>query len=57
MVHPALDRLAFLLEPDLKESRGGQRDLRLLRSLGRVVPVLVGVLDDPTLSRAVSTAV
>ena len=45
--HQRFGDLAFLLEPDLKEARGGQRDLHLLRSLGRVVPVLAGVLDDP----------
>ena len=55
--HDRFGDLAFLLEPDLKESRGGQRDLRLLRSLGRVVPVLAGVLDDPALSRSADTIV
>jgi [protein-PII] uridylyltransferase len=55
--HERFGDLAFLLEPDLKESRGGQRDLRLLRSLGRVVPVLAGVLDDPSLSRSADTIV
>jgi [protein-PII] uridylyltransferase len=55
--HVRFGDLAFLLEPDLKESRGGQRDLRLLRSLGRVVPVLAGVLDDPALSRSAGTIV
>ena len=53
--HHRFDDLAFLLEPDLKEARGGQRDLHLLRSLGRVVPILVGVLDDPRLSVAGET--
>ena len=48
--HHRFGDLAFLLEPDLKEARGGQRDLHLLRSLGRVVPVLAGVLDDPALA-------
>ena len=55
--HARFGDLAFLLEPDLKESRGGQRDLRLLRSLGRVVPVLAGVLDDPALSQSADTIV
>ena len=50
--HQRFGDLAFLLEPDLKEARGGQRDLHLLRSLGRVVPVLAGVLDDPALAEA-----
>ena len=55
--HVRFGDLAFLLEPDLKESRGGQRDLRLLRSLARVAPVLAGVLDDPALSRSADTIV
>jgi len=50
--HHRFGDLAFLLEPDLKEARGGQRDLHLLRSLGRVVPVLSGLLDDPDLAHA-----
>ena len=55
--HDRFGDLAFLLEPDLKEARGGQRDLHLLRSLGRVVPVLAGVLDDPALGRSADTIV
>jgi [protein-PII] uridylyltransferase len=47
--HARFGDLAFLLEPDLKEARGGQRDLHLLRSLGGVVPILATVLDDPEL--------
>ncbi len=50
--HQRFGDLAFLLEPDLKEARGGQRDLHLLWSLGRVVPVLAGVLGDPALAEA-----
>jgi [protein-PII] uridylyltransferase len=50
--HRRFGDLAFLLEPDLKEARGGQRDLHLLWSLGRVIPVLGTVLDDPALIRA-----
>jgi [protein-PII] uridylyltransferase len=53
--HHRFGDLAFLLEPDLKDARGGQRDLHLLRSLGRVVPVLSGVLDDPKLAGAAAT--
>jgi [protein-PII] uridylyltransferase len=53
--HHRFGDLAFLLEPDLKEARGGQRDLHLLRSLGRVVPILSGVLDDPKLAGAGAT--
>jgi [protein-PII] uridylyltransferase len=44
--------LAFLLEPDLKEARGGLRDLNLMRSLGRVVPILGGILQQPELDVA-----
>jgi [protein-PII] uridylyltransferase len=47
--HHRFGDLAFLLEPDLKEARGGQRDLHLLWSLAGVVPVLAGVLGDPAL--------
>jgi [protein-PII] uridylyltransferase len=50
--HARFGDLAFLLEPDLKEARGGTRDLHLLSSLGRVVPFLAGVLEDPALSSA-----
>ncbi len=53
--HHRFGDLAFLLEPDLKEARGGQRDLHLLRSLGRVVPILTGVLDDRELAGATET--
>jgi [protein-PII] uridylyltransferase len=53
--HARFGDLAFLLEPDLKEARGGLRDLALLRSLGRVVPVLVGVVEDPRLEVAFET--
>ncbi|HEX6393717.1 MAG TPA: [protein-PII] uridylyltransferase [Acidimicrobiales bacterium] len=50
--HDRFGDLAFLLEPDLKEARGGTRDLHLLSSLGRVVPFLVGLLDDPGVAPA-----
>jgi [protein-PII] uridylyltransferase len=43
--HARFGDLAFLLEPDLKEARGGTRDLHLFSSLGRVVPFLAGLLD------------
>jgi [protein-PII] uridylyltransferase len=50
--HEAAGDLAFLLEPDLKEARGGLRDLYQLLALARVVPVLAdlvaeGRLDPP----------
>jgi [protein-PII] uridylyltransferase len=41
--HARFGDLAFLLEPNLKESRGGLRDLALLNSLARVVPVLADI--------------
>ncbi len=44
--------VAFLLEPDLKEGRGGIRDLRLLDAAAAVSPVLAGVLADPALRDA-----
>ena len=50
--HDRFGDLAFLLEPDLKEARGGSRDLHLLRSLSKVAPVLAGALEDPDLSGA-----
>jgi [protein-PII] uridylyltransferase len=50
--HEAAGDLAFLLEPDLKESRGGIRDLTQLTGLAHVTPVLAdlvaeGRLDEP----------
>jgi [protein-PII] uridylyltransferase len=53
--HARFDDLAFLLEPDLKEAHGGLRDLHLLRSLGRVVPIFGGLFGDPGLDRAGET--
>lgn len=47
--HEQFGDLAFLLEPDLKEARGGLRDLHLLESLRHVVPWLAVVLEDPDL--------
>ncbi|MBO0692317.1 MAG: hypothetical protein J2P58_05425, partial [Acidimicrobiaceae bacterium] len=53
--HHEYGDLAFLLEPDLKEARGGLRDLRLLRSVGTVCPVLAEVAADPRLQNAAET--
>ncbi len=50
--HARFGDLAFLLEPDLKEARGGTRDLHLLSSLERVVPFLAGLLEDPSVAGA-----
>ena len=45
--------VAFLLEPDLKEGRGGIRDLRLLDATAAVSPVLAELAADPALREAV----
>ncbi|HEX7167110.1 MAG TPA: [protein-PII] uridylyltransferase [Acidimicrobiales bacterium] len=48
--HAAFGEVAFLLEPEIKEGRGGLRDIALLRSLAEVTTVLgdlVGALDEP----------
>jgi [protein-PII] uridylyltransferase len=50
--HARFGDLAFLLEPDLKEARGGLRDMTQLLILARVVPVLAGILDDAELAAA-----
>jgi [protein-PII] uridylyltransferase len=50
--HARFGDLAFLLEPDLKEARGGLRDLQLLRSLAVVVPFLEELLGETALRRA-----
>ena len=50
--HERFGDLAFLLEPDLKEARGGLRDLQLLRSLCKVAPVLSDSLADRQLAWA-----
>ncbi len=48
--HEAYGDLAFLLEPDLKEARGGIRDVRLLQALAGVSPVLAAVVGSPGLA-------
>ena len=50
--HARFGDLAFLLEPDLKEARGGLRDIAQLRILGQVSPVLSGTLEDTELAAA-----
>lgn len=50
--HQRFGDLAFLLEPDLKEARGGLRDLELLRSLVPSASVLAPTLVDRTLKWA-----
>jgi [protein-PII] uridylyltransferase len=44
--------VAFLLEPDLKESRGGERDLQLLSLISAVTPVAATVMADERLKAA-----
>jgi [protein-PII] uridylyltransferase len=44
--------VAFLLEPDLKESRGGLRDLQVLALMATVTPVLAAVAADERLAAA-----
>jgi [protein-PII] uridylyltransferase len=53
--HEEYGDLAFLLEPDLKEARGGLRDLRLLHSVAAISPVLAEVVADPRLTGAAET--
>jgi [protein-PII] uridylyltransferase len=53
--HREAGDLAFLLEPDLKEARGGLRDLALLAGLRRVVPELTDLVADATLDAAGDT--
>ncbi len=50
--HQSHGDVAFLLEPDLKEGRGGIRDLRLLDAAAVVSPVLADVANDPSLRQA-----
>ncbi|MDA8046236.1 MAG: [protein-PII] uridylyltransferase [Actinomycetota bacterium] len=43
--HDRFGDLASLLEPDLKEARGGLRDIQQLRTLAQIAPVLDGLTD------------
>ena len=42
--HDRAGDLAFLLEPDIKDARGGLRDIHLLRALAQVTPVLADLV-------------
>lgn len=44
--------VAFLLEPELQEGRGGLRDLQVLALMAAVTPVLAAVAADERLARA-----
>jgi [protein-PII] uridylyltransferase len=47
--------VAFLLEPDLKESHGGLRDVSVLRAISAYAPLLTDYADLASLDRATST--
>jgi [protein-PII] uridylyltransferase len=47
--------LAFLLEPDLKLSRGGLRDVESLLAIVLAAPVAAPLLEDPLLEAAIDT--
>ena len=46
--------VAFLLEPDLKESHGGLRDVNVLRAISAYAPLLAEYADVASLERAAS---
>ncbi|HTX01354.1 MAG TPA: [protein-PII] uridylyltransferase [Acidimicrobiales bacterium] len=50
--HDSYGELAFLLEPDLKQSAGGLRDLAMLRVLGAALPGTAGLVASPALVEA-----
>jgi [protein-PII] uridylyltransferase len=50
--HARFGDLAFLLEPDIKEARGGTRDVDLIRSLAKVAPVLSDLSDRRSLEQS-----
>jgi len=55
--HRAEGDVAFLLEPNLKESHGGLRDVSVLRSLPSCAPLLEGLVDLEAINAAASTLV
>lgn len=50
--HQAFGELPFLLEPDLKESAGGLRDIEAMRLAARALPALADVLAPDSLASA-----
>jgi [protein-PII] uridylyltransferase len=50
--HRSFGELAFLLEPDLKQSAGGLRDLAALRALAATLPFLAPVAQAPAVVEA-----
>jgi [protein-PII] uridylyltransferase len=55
--HASYGDVAFLLEPDLKESHGGLRDVSALAALMRAVPVLADYVDTAAISHAHSVLI
>ncbi|HEX3459888.1 MAG TPA: [protein-PII] uridylyltransferase [Acidimicrobiales bacterium] len=55
--HEAYGDVGFLLEPDLKESHGGLRDISALDALMRAVPVLADYVDTATIGHAHSVLI
>jgi [protein-PII] uridylyltransferase len=53
--HERFGDVAFLLEPDLKEARGGTRDLHLLRSVARVAPIIEDAISTRAVARGGET--
>ena len=52
--HTHAGDVAFLLEPDLKESHGGLRDVNVLRAISAYAPLLADYADLTSLGRATS---
>jgi [protein-PII] uridylyltransferase len=52
--HRAAGDVAFLLEPDLKESHGGLRDVSVLRAISAYAPLLADYADLASLEEATS---
>jgi [protein-PII] uridylyltransferase len=52
--HRAAGDVAFLLEPDLKESHGGLRDVSVLRAISAYAPLLADYADLTSLDEATS---
>jgi [protein-PII] uridylyltransferase len=53
--HKSFGELAFLLEPDLKQSAGGLRDLGALRAIVQALPSLAGLAASAEVASAEST--
>jgi len=53
--HKSFGELAFLLEPDLKQSAGGLRDLGALRAIAEAIPALAPMANSPAVRDAEQT--